>query len=161
MKHTIVCRELILSDPVVADSLCWNCLPLTKWYQRYQMYTFILISVFYQFSVTVPLFQPTGSVKSYVDPHTYEDPNQAVREFTREIDSSHITIESVIGGGKKMGLCQRYIKCKIGGGGRHRWSQWGILVISLLFQRKLPIFCLFGTKSPFKTIEISFHIVYI
>ena len=34
-----------------------------------------------------------------VDPHTYEDPNQAVREFTKEIDSSFITIESVIGGG--------------------------------------------------------------
>ena len=50
--------------------------------------------------MTVPLFQPTGSVKSYVDPHTYEDPNQAVREFTREIDASHVTIESVIGGGK-------------------------------------------------------------
>ena len=51
--------------------------------------------------MTVPLFQPTGSVKSYVDPHTYEDPNQAVREFTREIDASHVTIESVIGGGKE------------------------------------------------------------
>ena len=55
---------------------------------------------YFCFSVTVPLFQPTGSVKSYVDPHTYEDPNQAVREFTREIDASHVTIESVIGGGR-------------------------------------------------------------
>lgn len=51
------------------------------------------------FIVTVPLFQPTGTLKSYVDPHTYEDPNQAVREFTREIDASHIIIETVIGGG--------------------------------------------------------------
>lgn len=50
-------------------------------------------------SVTVPLFQPSGTIKSYVDPHTYEDPNQAVREFTREIDASHIIIETVIGGG--------------------------------------------------------------
>lgn len=49
--------------------------------------------------MTVPLFQPPGSIRSYIDPHTYEDPNQAVREFTREIDSSHITIESVLGGG--------------------------------------------------------------
>lgn len=56
--------------------------------------------------VTVPLFQPTGSVKSYVDPHTYEDPNQAVREFTREIDASHITIESVIGGGEFGDVCR-------------------------------------------------------
>ena len=59
----------------------------------------------YFFAVTVPLFQPTGSVKSYVDPHTYEDPNQAVREFTREIDASHVTIESVIGGGKSGLYC--------------------------------------------------------
>lgn len=56
--------------------------------------------------VTVPLFQPTGSVKSYVDPHTYEDPNQAVREFTREIDASHVTIESVIGGGEFGDVCR-------------------------------------------------------
>lgn len=51
-------------------------------------------------TVTMPLFPPADCVKSYVDPHTYEDPNQAVREFTREIDASHITIESVIGGGQ-------------------------------------------------------------
>lgn len=51
------------------------------------------------FAVTVPLFSPPGSVKTYIDPHTYEDPNQAVREFTKEIDASLITIESVIGGG--------------------------------------------------------------
>ena len=54
-------------------------------------------------TVTMPLFPSPGSihssVRTYVDPHTYEDPNQAVREFTREIDASHITIESVIGGG--------------------------------------------------------------
>ena len=50
--------------------------------------------------VTVPLFAPPGSLRTYIDPHTYEDPNQAVREFTKEIDASLITIESVIGGGK-------------------------------------------------------------
>ena len=49
----------------------------------------------------MPLFPPADrQTKTYVDPHTYEDPNQAVREFTREIDASHITIESVIGGGE-------------------------------------------------------------
>ena len=56
-------------------------------------------------AVTMPLFPSPGSVHSsvrtYIDPHTYEDPNQAVREFTREIDACHITIESVIGGGKE------------------------------------------------------------
>uniref|UniRef100_A0A182N159 Uncharacterized protein n=1 Tax=Anopheles dirus TaxID=7168 RepID=A0A182N159_9DIPT len=44
--------------------------------------------------VTTPLF---GTSRSYVDPHTYEDPNQAIREFAREIDASYITIEAIIG----------------------------------------------------------------
>lgn len=50
-------------------------------------------------SVTTPLFPQSGSTASrtYVDPHTYEDPNQAVKEFAREIDSSYITIEAIIG----------------------------------------------------------------
>lgn len=60
-------------------------------------------------AVTMPLFPSPGSVHSsvrtYIDPHTYEDPNQAVREFTREIDACHITIESVIGGGKDCVCC--------------------------------------------------------
>ncbi|KAG2469895.1 EPHB5 protein, partial [Polypterus senegalus] len=40
-----------------------------------------------------------GGVKYYVDPSTYEDPNDAVREFTREIDPAHVKIEEVIGAG--------------------------------------------------------------
>ena len=52
--------------------------------------------------VTLPLFTQPGALKSYIDPHTYEDPNQAVREFTKEIDASLITIESVLGGGRKL-----------------------------------------------------------
>ena len=60
---------------------------------------FFIRLIFLFVPVTVPLFTPSGTIKSYVDPHTYEDPQQAVREFTREIDASHITIESVIGGG--------------------------------------------------------------
>jgi Ephrin type-A receptor 2 transmembrane domain len=46
------------------------------------------------FAVTTPLF---GANRSYVDPHTYEDPNQAIREFAREIDAGYITIEAIIG----------------------------------------------------------------
>lgn len=52
-------------------------------------------------AVTLPgtMFSGPVGVRTYVDPYTYEDPSQAVREFTKEIDASFITIESVIGGG--------------------------------------------------------------
>lgn len=36
----------------------------------------------------------------YIDPHTYEDPCQAVHEFAREIEASRIKIEKIIGSGK-------------------------------------------------------------
>lgn len=39
-------------------------------------------------------------VKVYIDPFTYEDPNEAVREFAKEIDVSFVKIEEVIGAGK-------------------------------------------------------------
>ncbi|KAK1895460.1 Ephrin type-B receptor 5 [Dissostichus eleginoides] len=38
-----------------------------------------------------------GGVKYYVDPSTYEDPSEAVKEFAREIDPTHVKIEEVIG----------------------------------------------------------------
>lgn len=38
-------------------------------------------------------------VRTYIDPLTYEDPNQAVHEFTQEIDVSFISIERIIGAG--------------------------------------------------------------
>lgn len=41
---------------------------------------------------------PTGT-KVYIDPFTYEDPNEAVREFAKEIDVSYVKIEEVIGAG--------------------------------------------------------------
>lgn len=40
----------------------------------------------------------------YIDPHTYEDPCQAVHEFAREIEASRIKIEKIIGSGM-FGLC--------------------------------------------------------
>ncbi|KAG7226983.1 hypothetical protein INR49_022329 [Caranx melampygus] len=36
-------------------------------------------------------------MKIYIDPFTYEDPNEAVREFAKEIDISCVKIEQVIG----------------------------------------------------------------
>lgn len=38
-------------------------------------------------------------MKVYIDPFTYEDPNEAVREFAKEIDASFVKIEEVIGAG--------------------------------------------------------------
>lgn len=41
----------------------------------------------------------------YIDPHTYEDPCQAVHEFAREIEASRIKIEKIIGSGKTINWC--------------------------------------------------------
>lgn len=44
----------------------------------------------------------SSGVKVYIDPFTYEDPNEAVREFAKEIDVSFVKIEEVIGAGKPL-----------------------------------------------------------
>lgn len=41
-----------------------------------------------------------GFPKMYIDPTTYEDPNRAVMDFTKEIDVSFVQIQEIIGGGK-------------------------------------------------------------
>ncbi|KAG7484031.1 hypothetical protein MATL_G00044920 [Megalops atlanticus] len=46
------------------------------------------------------------SVKVYIDPFTYEDPNEAVREFAKEIDVSFVKIEEVIGAGEFGEVCR-------------------------------------------------------
>ncbi|XP_077435812.1 ephrin type-A receptor 6 isoform X4 [Vanacampus margaritifer] len=48
---------------------------------------------------------PFPGIKTYVDPDTYEDPAQAVHEFTKEIDPSRIRIERVIGAGEFGEVC--------------------------------------------------------
>lgn len=35
-----------------------------------------------------------------MDPSTYEDPSEAVKEFAREIDPAHLKVEEVIGAGR-------------------------------------------------------------
>ncbi|TSU49975.1 Ephrin type-A receptor 8 [Bagarius yarrelli] len=41
----------------------------------------------------------------YIDPHTYEDPCQAVHQFAREIEASRIKIEKIIGSGEFGEVC--------------------------------------------------------
>ncbi|XP_067108462.1 ephrin type-A receptor 4b isoform X2 [Osmerus mordax] len=43
--------------------------------------------------------------RTYIHPHTYEDPNQAIRDFAKEIDASSIRIERVIGAGEFGEVC--------------------------------------------------------
>uniref|UniRef100_A0A8C1U2H5 receptor protein-tyrosine kinase n=1 Tax=Cyprinus carpio TaxID=7962 RepID=A0A8C1U2H5_CYPCA len=44
-------------------------------------------------------------MKIYIDPFTYEDPNEAVREFAKEIDVACVKIEQVIGAGEFGEVC--------------------------------------------------------
>uniref|UniRef100_A0A8C7IJY5 receptor protein-tyrosine kinase n=1 Tax=Oncorhynchus kisutch TaxID=8019 RepID=A0A8C7IJY5_ONCKI len=44
--------------------------------------------------------QQLKPLKTYVDPHTYEDPNTAILKFASEIHSSHVTKQKVIGAGE-------------------------------------------------------------
>uniref|UniRef100_A0A2K6GA11 receptor protein-tyrosine kinase n=1 Tax=Propithecus coquereli TaxID=379532 RepID=A0A2K6GA11_PROCO len=41
-------------------------------------------------------------LRTYVDPHTYEDPTQAVHEFAKELDATNISIDKVVGAGGKI-----------------------------------------------------------
>ncbi|RVE58142.1 hypothetical protein OJAV_G00206320 [Oryzias javanicus] len=53
---------------------------------------------------------PFPGIKTYVDPDTYEDPTQAVHEFTKEIDPSRIHIERVIGAGEFGEVCSGLLR---------------------------------------------------
>lgn len=47
-----------------------------------------------------PTLPGSPGMKIYIDPFTYEDPNEAVHEFAKEIDISTVKIEEVIGAGE-------------------------------------------------------------
>uniref|UniRef100_A0A3Q0SFW5 receptor protein-tyrosine kinase n=1 Tax=Amphilophus citrinellus TaxID=61819 RepID=A0A3Q0SFW5_AMPCI len=51
-------------------------------------------------------------VKIYVDPFTYEDPDQAIHEFAKEIDVSCIHIEKVIGMGEFGEVCSGRLRAQ-------------------------------------------------
>ncbi|XP_074049625.1 ephrin type-B receptor 6-like isoform X2 [Macrotis lagotis] len=63
---------------------------------------------------TEPLQQytsPSGlGVKYYIDPSTYEDPSQVIREFTREVDPAYVKIEEVIGPGFFGEVCRGWLQ---------------------------------------------------
>ncbi|CAF0783960.1 unnamed protein product [Brachionus calyciflorus] len=48
--------------------------------------------------------------KTYIDPHTYEDPTKVVSLFARELSPASIIIESVIGGGEFGDVCKGLLK---------------------------------------------------
>jgi Eph receptor B1 len=52
-----------------------------------------------------PIYR-SGVPRTYVDPHTYEDPSQAFKDFARELDPSLISIDAVIGGGEFGDVCK-------------------------------------------------------
>ncbi|XP_062935747.1 ephrin type-A receptor 3 [Cynocephalus volans] len=49
-------------------------------------------------------------LRTYVDPHTYEDPTQAVHEFARELDATNISIDKVVGAGEFGEVCSGRLK---------------------------------------------------
>jgi len=55
---------------------------------------------------SMPLFNTFATHKTYIDPHTYEDPHQAIRQFAKELDPRYITIEAIIGGGEFGDVCR-------------------------------------------------------
>uniref|UniRef100_A0A8B9TKA0 receptor protein-tyrosine kinase n=1 Tax=Anas platyrhynchos TaxID=8839 RepID=A0A8B9TKA0_ANAPL len=57
-----------------------------------------------------PLFLKLPGLRTYVDPHTYEDPNQAVHEFAKELDASNISIDKVVGAGEFGEVCSGRLK---------------------------------------------------
>uniref|UniRef100_A0A8C2ZMQ6 receptor protein-tyrosine kinase n=1 Tax=Cyclopterus lumpus TaxID=8103 RepID=A0A8C2ZMQ6_CYCLU len=79
--------------------------------------TFVLVAVYCIRTLTFLLFLSHDSVcfnfagvKVYIDPFTYEDPNEAVREFAKEIDVSFVKIEEVIGAGEFGEVCRGRLK---------------------------------------------------
>lgn len=77
----------------------------------------------------------SSGVKVYIDPFTYEDPNEAVREFAKEIDVSFVKIEEVIGAGKPLSFTSAMLtQCELKeSGSLHVQPLGATRVISFIF----------------------------
>ncbi|CAF1122630.1 unnamed protein product [Adineta steineri] len=76
-------------------------------YQKRQVSGHYGPDVFFNSGWTAPLWPSLSTTsKTYVDPHTYEDPTKAVNDFAHELDPNLIVIESVIGGGEFGDVCR-------------------------------------------------------
>lgn len=68
-------------------------------------------------------------MKIYIDPFTYEDPNEAVREFAKEIDVSTVKIEEVIGAGMTNSILKQCISvCTFAVSGDMMWM-WTVVIL--------------------------------
>uniref|UniRef100_A0A8C7INJ9 receptor protein-tyrosine kinase n=1 Tax=Oncorhynchus kisutch TaxID=8019 RepID=A0A8C7INJ9_ONCKI len=67
-------------------------------YPSLSLRIFIFLSQMPIYSYSSP--EQLKPLKTYVDPHTYEDPNTAILKFASEIHSSHVTKQKVIGAGE-------------------------------------------------------------
>uniref|UniRef100_A0A3P8T0Q4 receptor protein-tyrosine kinase n=1 Tax=Amphiprion percula TaxID=161767 RepID=A0A3P8T0Q4_AMPPE len=81
------------------------------WIKLIIQLTFLCLHVCFSFCVQRLLFllslftEVSPGMKIYIDPFTYEDPNEAVREFAKEIDIACVKIEQVIGAGEFGEVC--------------------------------------------------------
>ncbi|CAF1570989.1 unnamed protein product [Rotaria magnacalcarata] len=95
VKKTRLCQWKAASDCESLD------------YQKRQVIGHYGPDAFFNSGWTAPLWPSiTTTTKTYIDPHTYEDPTKAVRDFARELDPNLIVIESVIGGGEFGDVCR-------------------------------------------------------
>ncbi|VDK72060.1 unnamed protein product, partial [Cylicostephanus goldi] len=76
----------------------------------------------------------TMAFKPYVDPTAYEDPNQALVEFTFDIDPAAVFITEVIGGGEFGDVCKGGLKRNLISGG----------IANSIFDNEVSIMCLQG-----------------
>ncbi|CAF0812320.1 unnamed protein product [Rotaria sordida] len=95
LKKTRLCQLKTASDCESLD------------YQKRQVSGNYGPDAFFNSGWAAPLWPSiTTTAKTYIDPHTYEDPTKAVKDFARELDPNLIVIESVIGGGEFGDVCR-------------------------------------------------------